>query len=150
MFQQALKLLLAVLLTMGGLLGCAAASPALVLSSLEKGSAISLVPLDEPETSGTRLKNPATVSSAKLKNHFLRVEAPKKIPQYWAVLDGHSKYQVTIKSLSDVSIAENRNRPIRLVLKAYQALTANDLALAREHLNRASELDATLFCRSGA
>ena len=125
--------------------GCATSRRELVIQSLEPGSTLTRVPLQSPEDSGTSLKNPSVVPISQLKGQFIRISAPNRIPQNWIVLDeSATKIGVVIRRLRDTSQRENRNPPVRLVLKAYQALASNDPKSARELASRAAQLDAQL------
>lgn len=112
----------------------------------EPGSQVSLVPLDSPESEGTKLRNPASVDISGLKNKAVRISAAGKASQYWfSAPSSGPRLQVKVKRLGSCEGQEgNRNRPMRLMLKAYQALYSKDYSLARELAGKAGVVDATL------
>ena len=94
-----------------------------------------------------RFPIPTTLFADRLRGKAVRISAQGKAPSYWFTPNetGH-RVEIRVKQLSVCgnSNEANRNRPVRLVLKAYQALSANDYALARDLAKKASEIDATL------
>ncbi len=118
----------------------------LTVSSQEPGSIISIVPLDNPDGAVQTVANPYTALSGKLSGKAIRITAVGKSPQYWFPPDDSSRrIEVKVKNLPPCSNGEgNRNRPMRLLLKAYQALTSKDYNLARELCLKAAQIDPTL------
>jgi len=114
--------------------------------SLEPGSDMSLVPLDNPDSTGTKLKNPATLNTIQLQKQAVRISSTGKSPVYWfAPGESGRRMDIRIKQLPVCTTNDgNRNRPVRVLLKAYQALSAKDYSLARQLATQASEFDATL------
>jgi len=115
-------------------------------SSQEPGSQLALVALDAPEAGGTALSNPVTVDSARLEGRALRISSSGKAPVYWLIPeDSGRRLDIRMRSLPSCAQGEqNRNRPTRLVLKAYQALSAKEFNLARELATKASEVDPSI------
>ncbi len=112
----------------------------------EPGSQVALVPLESPDSEGTKLRNPATVEMAAMRNKAVRVSAQGKASQYWFSAPSNGpRLQVKVKRLGSCEGQEgNRNRPARLLLKAYQALYSKDYSLARDLATRAGLIDSTL------
>jgi tetratricopeptide (TPR) repeat protein len=118
----------------------------MTFASLEPGSELTLVPLDNPDSAGTKLKNPATLPTAALSKQAIRIASTGKSPIYWfAPTESGRRLDIRIKQLPACSVTEiNRNRPVRVLLKAYQALTAKDYNLAHQLSAQAGEIDPTL------
>lgn len=114
--------------------------------SQEPGSQVALVPMDSPDSEGTKLRNPASVEMATMQNKAVRISAVGKASQYWfAALASGPRLQVKVKRLGSCEGQEsNRNRPTRLLIKAYQALFSKDFSLSRDLSNRAALIDPTL------
>lgn len=127
------------------LAGCAG-SRTVTFSSLEQGSEISLVPISNPDSEGTRLRNPAAMELSKLNSQAVRISSSGKASQYWFLPQtGGNQLQIKVNRLPSCGNSEqNRNRPVRLLLKGYQALYTKDYNLARELAGQASIIDATL------
>lgn len=127
-------------------LGACAGRRSVTFVSQEPGSQVALVPLDAPDAEGTKLRNPATVDAGQMKNKAVRISAAGKASQYWfSAPPGAARLQVKVKRLGSCEGQEgNRNRPMRLLLKAYQALYSKDFTLARELAGKASVVDPTL------
>lgn len=118
----------------------------MTFSALEAGSEISLVPLDNPDSSGQKLKNPATVNTTQLTKQAVRIAANGKSPIYWfAPGESGRRMDIRVKQLPACTTTEmNRNRPVRVLMKAYQALASKDYNLARQLATQAAEIDTTL------
>ncbi len=131
---------------MVSLLGACAGRRTVTFISQEPGAQLALVPMESPESEGTKLRNPAAVDLAQMKNKAVRISATGKASQYWfSSLAQAPRVQVKIKRLGSCEGQEgNRNRPTRLLLKAYQALYSKDFSLARDLASRASLIDTTL------
>jgi len=117
------------------------------LQSQEVGSQISLVSLETLESPGTTLSNPASLERSTLVGKAVRFSAPGKSPQYWLLLDDADRFEVRVKQLfacEAATVEGNRNRPIRLLMKAYQALSSGDFRTAKELASKASEMNAAL------
>ena len=127
-------------------LGACAGKRAISFVSTEPGSQISLVPLSSTDAEGQKLRNPAKLDTAQLQSNAVRISSAGKASQYWfAPGDQGNQIQITVKRLPSCESAEgNRNRPVRVLLKAYQALYSRNYRLAREMASRASVLDPTL------
>ena len=121
---------------------CATGHKAVSVSTTEPGAGLSLVPLDNPDGIGVTLPNPTTLSVERLRGKAIRISAQGKAPSYWFTPNETGRrVEIRVKQLSVCgnSNEANRNRPVRLVLKAYQALSANDYALARELAKKARD-----------
>ncbi len=118
----------------------------ITFSSQEPGSVITVVPMENPEGSSPPSPNPFTTSSDKMAGKAIRISAVGKSSQYWFPPDDSArKIDVKIRQLTACSTQEkNNNRPVRLIMKAYQALSAKDLRMAKELASKAAELDPAL------
>lgn len=118
----------------------------MTFSSQEPGSVISVVPIDNPEGSSPPSPNPFSTSSDKMAGKAIRISALGKSSQYWFPPDDSARrIDVKVRQLSACKVQEgNNNRPVRLIMKAYQALSAKDLRMAKELAAKAAELDAAL------
>ncbi len=118
----------------------------MTFQTTEPGSQISVVSLDNPEGPSAAVSNPFTVDSGKLTNRAVKIAAVGKSPLYFFPPDDSGRrVQVRVRQIPSCSQVEaNKNRPVRLLLKAYQALTSKDFNLARELSAKASSLDPTL------
>jgi hypothetical protein len=118
----------------------------MIFSSAEPGSTIAVVPLDNPDGAVQTVGNPFNTNTARLTGKAVRISANGKAPQFWFPPDDSShRIEVKVKNLPVCSQSEgNRNRPLRLLLKAYQALTEKDFNLARELCTKAAQIDPTL------
>ena len=115
-------------------------------TAAEQGSTIAIVPLDNPEGPATNEKNPLITTTEKLAGKAVRISAAGKASQYWFPPEESARrIDVKVKSLPSCMMGDtNRNRPLRLLLKAYQALTTKEFTLTRELCTKASEVDPTL------
>lgn len=127
------------------MVGCAGTKP-ITFMSQEPGSELSLVPFDNLESIGTKLKNPAVVQQRDMSRQAVRISSTGKSPVYWfAPADNAKRLDIKVKQLPACGTAEtNRNRPLRLLLKSYQSLSARDYVLTRELAIKAAEMDPTL------
>ncbi len=118
----------------------------ITFSSSEPGSVITVVPLDNPEGSSAPSTNPFVATSDKLVGKAVRIGAAGKSSQYWFPPDDSARrIDVKVRQLSACQVNDkNNNRPVRLIMKAYQALSAKDLRLAKELAQKAADVDATL------
>ncbi len=112
---------------------------------------MSLVPLQNIQSSGKTLPNPVTFDSSLLRNSALKVSAPGKATLFWiAPTTPGQGAEIKIKELQGCSEKENKaagtfqNRPIRILIKAYQALFARDLGVARDLAAKVAELEPNL------
>jgi hypothetical protein len=129
------------------LISCASQRNSVTIATGEPGSQISLVPMDNPDGLGTILPNPATLPAERLRGHALKIAAAGKAPSYWfAPSEAATRVLIRVRQLNSCGSQndKNPNRPVRLLLKAYQALSANDYTLARDLAKKASEIDPTL------
>ncbi len=120
---------------------------AVTFQSYEPGSVITLVPLENPNgTNVEKLTNPVTLEPGKFLGKAVKVSAAGKAPQFWFAPDDVSqKLDVKIKNLGVCDSNEvNKNLPLRLLLRAYQALSSRDFNLARELCTKAAVLDPSL------
>jgi len=76
----------------------------------------------------------------------VRISAVGKASQYWFPPDDSARrIDVKIRQLTACQTNErNSNRPVRLIMKAYQALSAKDLRMAKDLAAKAAELDPAL------
>lgn len=118
----------------------------ITFQSTEPGSVITVVPVDNPEGSSAPGTNPFTTTSDKMAGKAIRISAIGKASQYWFPPDDSARrIDVKIRQLSACQTSEkNNNRPVRLIMKAYQALSAKDLRLAKELASKAAELEPAL------
>lgn len=125
--------------------GCAG-SRTVTFSSMEQGSQLSRVPISNPDSEGQRLRNPASMPLATLKDQAVRISASGKASQYWYLPQTEgNQLRIKVNRLPSCGDQEqNRNRPVRLLLKGYQALYRKDYNLARELSAQASIVDPTL------
>ena len=128
-----------------GLLSCTSSGPLIGIRSLEPDSVMERVSLRNPEGPGVPLSNPGLFRPAESSGSFIRIQAPKRVPQsLYFIQSGAPNQIITVRRLAESNVTTNRNPPTRLILKAYQALSSNDNKLAREQASRASVLDQTL------
>jgi tetratricopeptide (TPR) repeat protein len=149
MFVLGKKILrVTIFLGLSFVIGCGSVKRGIMVSSSETGSVISLVPFDNPESAGEKLTNPANFTSDKLNNRAIKIVAPGKAPEYWFVPGGNPKrLDIKVRQMAACTGANNeanKNRPIRFLLKGYQALSSEDYNLALEMAKQAESLDATL------
>lgn len=118
----------------------------ITFSSSEPGSIITVVPMDNPEGSSAPSPNPFVTTSTNMAGKAVRIAAAGKAAQYWFPPDDSARrIDVKVRQLSACQVQEkNNNRPVRLIMKAYQALSAKDLRLAKELAQKAADVDATL------
>ena len=118
----------------------------ITFQSSEPGSQITIVSLDNPEGNAPPSANPLVTSSGKLLGKAVRIGAVGKASQYWFPPDDSARrIDVKVRQLTACSANEkNQNRPVRLIMKAYQALSAKDLRLAKELAQKASDVDPNL------
>jgi tetratricopeptide (TPR) repeat protein len=128
------------------LLGACAGRRSITFVVQEPGSQLAVVPMDSPESEGNKIRNPVTMDLATLKNNAVRISATGKASQFWfAAPAAGPRLQIKVKRLGSCEGTEsNRNRPTRLILKAYQSLYSKDYQLARELAGRAVAIDNTL------
>ena len=133
------------LMTLCILSGCAGRR-AITFLSQEPGSVVTLVPMDNPESQGKQLTNPVTLNTASMAGKAVRISAQGRAPHYWfAPGDSGRRIEIKVKTLPACNQQiGDKNRPVRLLLKAYQALSTNDPNLARELARKAAEVDPTL------
>jgi hypothetical protein len=132
----------------GFLFFCSCSStPGVDVTSKVAGSKVTLVSLDNLGSAGKPVGNPAHLDLKQVNGSAVRVDAEGKAPVYLVFQPpAKNKVSLTLKELPVCSAANevNRNKPVRLVMKAYQALSEEDWNLARQLATKASELDATL------
>lgn len=115
--------------------------------SLEEGvdGKLSLVDLGALESEGEVLTSGAIIDTSRLSNKAVRVASPGKA-SFWFILNNQARdTQIKIRKLPSCGIDENnKNRSIRFLLKAYQALYANDFNSAVKLSETASNFDPAL------
>ncbi len=128
------------------LAGCSSSGRLMSFSSVEPDSRISVVTLKNPEGASTQVSNPYEVRGGELEGKAVKIDAPGKAAQYWFPPDeSGNRVEVKVNNLPNCMMGSvNPNRPLRLILKAYQALSSRDYALARDMADKATKIDPTL------
>lgn len=135
-----------VVLVLVSLSSCSS-TPSVEITSKVPSSKVALVSLDSLNTTGKVLSNPAKLDLKQINGNAIRVDADGKSPLFLVFQPpAKNRVSLTIKELAACTLANeaNRNKPVRLIMKAYQALSEENWNLAKQLAAKASELDATL------
>lgn len=127
--------------------GCSSQPAKVTFSSDEAGTA-KLLPLANLAAPGQDLGAfPVTITRDKFPGHAVQLAAKGRSPQYWIVnSDPEARLQFKVKFLPPIVNAEgeNHNRPYRVLMKAYQSLSASDYKMAREYSQKLAELEPSI------
>ncbi len=115
-------------------------------SSDEPLSKLAIVNLDSIESEAETLTNGAKIRVSKLSGKAVKISSTGKSSFFWLLpKTKNGNTQIRIKKLPSCEThEENRNRPIRFLLKAYQALYSNDFNTAIKMSETASSFDPLL------